>query len=269
MQDLINWFKNADPDYAGTSDGVIVAMFIVAILIVLLAIFSGIVQIVLMIKYIKYNHTQNSLGMTGQDIARKCLDAEGLEHIKVKCTGSLIFGNSYSHYFKKVRLRRLTWKKTSISAMAMATQKSCLAVLDKEGDKDMKTRIILTPLIYLGPIAIIPLVLLGVIIDLLTSGMNFSFTVAFVLLAALLYVVSFVLSLMVLKTEVKAQKRALEVMEKDGIANAEEREMCKKLFKLYNIEYVNNIIMSLLELIYRVLQIVARAQSSSSRSSNN
>ena len=40
----------------------------------------------------------------------------------------------------------------------------------------------------------------------------------------------------------------------------------EKLFKLYNIEYVNDMVIALLELIYGVLQIIAYAQNNSSSS---
>ena len=74
---------------------------------------------------------------------------------------------------------------------------------------------------------------------------------------------------MVLKTEVKAQKKALEILEKDGLATEEERDMMKSLFKLYNIQYVNDLILEFLELLLRVLMIFAKAQNSSSSSSSN
>lgn len=57
-------------------------------------------------------------------------------------------------------------------------------------------------------------------------------------------------------------------MKANGLATAEELESCKKLFKLYNIEYVNNMIIALLELVYRVLQIIAYVQNSSSSKNN-
>lgn len=82
------------------------------------------------------------------------------------------------------------------------------------------------------------------------------------------YLASFVMSLLVLKTEKKAQVRAYEIMKANGLATAEELESCKKLFKLYNIEYVNNMIIALLELVYRVLQIIAYVQNSSSSKNN-
>jgi Zn-dependent membrane protease YugP len=73
---------------------------------------------------------------------------------------------------------------------------------------------------------------------------------------------------MVLKTEVKAQNRCLEILKEEGMVNNEEVGMMKELFKLYNIQYVNDIIMQLLEMILRILQLLAKVQSNSASSNN-
>ena len=227
------------------SDTIIISMGIILTLIAIVSIVAFIVQIVLAIKYHKYNKKQNSLNMTGEKIARKILDENGLEHIKVKSSGSILFGNSYSHFFKKVRLRRLTWKKSSVSSLAMAAQKSCLAILDKENDSDMNTRIKLTPIIYFGPMAFLPLIIIGVLIDILVmKSQHFTFTMLFTSLGLVLYLISFVMSIKVLKTEVKAQNKAYEVLKDGNMATEEELKMLKKLYKLYNIQYVNDMIVS-------------------------
>lgn len=44
--------------------------------------------------------------------------------------------------------------------------------------------------------------------------------------------------------------------------------MCKKLFRLYNIEYINDMVIALPELIFRVLRIIAYVQNASSSSNN-
>ena len=255
----------ADGTLDGVSEGVIIAMSVVVGLLIIASIFAFGISIYLSISYVRYNKKQNSCGKTGEQIARKILDHHELGHIKVSKTGSIMFGNSYSHYFKKVRLRRLTWKKQSVTSLAMAAQKSALAVLDKENDKDMRTRIRLTPLIYFGPIAFVPMVIVGVLLDVLLST-GFC-GILFTVLGLGFYLLSFVMSILVLKTEKKAQKRAYEIMKEEGLATEEELESCKKLFRLYNIEYINDMVIALLELIYRVLQIIAYVQNSSSSSS--
>ena len=255
----------ADGTLDGVSEGVIIAMSVVIGLLIIASIFAFGISIYLSISYVRYNKKQNSCGKTGEQIARKILDHHELGHIKVSKTGSIMFGNSYSHYFKKVRLRRLTWQKRSVTSLAMAAQKSVLAILDKENDADMKTRVCLTPLIYFGPIAFVPMVVIGVLLDVLLST-GFC-GILFTVLGLGFYLLSFVMSILVLKTERKAQKRAYEIMKEEGLATEEELESCKKLFRLYNIEYINDMVIALLELIYRVLQIIAYVQNSSSSSS--
>ena len=255
----------ADGTLDGVSEGVIIAMSVVIGLLIIASIFAFGISIYLSISYVRYNKKQNSCGKTGEQIARKILDHHELGHIKVSKTGSIMFGNSYSHYFKKVRLRRLTWQKRSVTSLAMAAQKSSLAVLDKENDADMRTRVRLTPLIYFGPIAFVPMVVIGVLLDVLLST-GFC-GILFTVLGLGFYLLSFVMSILVLKTEKKAQKRAYEIMKEEGLATEEELESCKKLFRLYNIEYINDMVIALLELIYRVLQIIAYVQNSSSSSS--
>ena len=258
----IEGFKNVSPALQW-------AIFIVALLIIVVGLFSVVISIWLAIKYVVYNRTQNKAGINGQETARRILDNHGLNHIKVSVVGSLMFGNSYSHFFKKVRLRRWTVKKNSISSMAMGAQKSCLAILDKEGDKDMKTRIILTPFIYFGPLMFLPILLVGLFVDIIFFNFSGVVTIIAASLGLLFYVASFVMSLMVLKTEIKAQARALEILEKDNLASEEERNMMKSLFKLYNIQYVNDLILEFLELILRILMIFAKVQNCASSSSSS
>ena len=156
----------------------------------------------------------------------------------------------------------------------MAAQKSSLAILDKENDPAMKTRNILIPIQFFGPIMFLPLIIFGVVIDLVigyNSGKNPNFLVTFIMagIGVLFYIVSFALTGIILKVETKAQKKSLEILRKENLATEEELEDIKGLYKIYNLEYVNNMIIAFLELVLRVLQIIAAAQGSSSRNNNN
>ena len=235
--------------------GLQIALAVVGVLIGIVALVSAIVSIWLMIQYSRFNRKENSAGLTSEEVARKVLDDHALQHIKVKVTGSLLFGNSYSHYFKKVRLRRLTRHKTSVTALGMGAQKACLAILDKEGDPDMRKRVRLYPLITFGPFAFIPLILVGAALDYFVFNQSGICTYVLGGSGLLFYVYSIVLSVLTLKTEKKAQERAYSVLQRSHLANEEELADLKKLFHLYNVQYINDIILASLELIYTLLQI--------------
>ena len=232
-----------------------IALMIVGLLIFLVGIVSGITSMWLVVKYFRFNRKENSLGLTGIQIARKILDDNGLAHIKVKRTGSLLFGNSYSHYFKKVRLRGLIRHETSLTSMGMGAQKAALAILDKEEDEDMKKRIRLVPLVAFGPFAFIPLILVGALLDFFVFSGSGVCTLVLGAIGLLFYVYAIVLSVLTLKTEKKAQNRAYEILERDYHVTDEELSALKELFHLYNIQYINDIILSSLELLYTALEI--------------
>lgn len=253
-----------------TSNGIAIAMIVVAALIAVFALIGVGISIFLFFKYHKLNKTKNSCGLTGLEAARKILDDNGLQKIKVKATGSIIWGNSYSHVFKKVRLRRFTYKKDSVTSLAMAAQKSSLAIMDKEHDPIMKTRNVLIPLQIFGPMMFIPLVLIGIILDLIImTNTNFVFTFICAGVGLLFYVITFILTGVILKAETKAQAKSIEILRSEKMATEDEIVKIKELYKLYNLEYINNMILAFLELLLRVLQIIAAAQGSSSSSSNN
>ena len=232
-----------------------IALMIVGVLIAIVGIVSGITSIWLVVKYFRFNRRENSLGLTGIEVARKILDDNGLEHIKVKRTGSLLFGNSYSHYFKKVRLRGFIRHETSITSMGMGAQKAALAILDKEGDADMRKRIRLVPLVTFGPFAFIPLILIGGVLDYFVFNGSGICTLVLGTIGLLFYVYSVVLSVLTLKTEKKAQSRAYEILQRDYHITDDELSALKELFRLYNIQYINDIILSSLELLYTILEI--------------
>ena len=241
------------------------AIMIVSGLIVIVGAYALIVSIWLMVKYVRFNRTKNSAGLTGQEVARKILDANGLNNIAVKVTGSLLFGNSYSHYFKKVRLRRFTRHEHSLTSLGMGAQKASLAILDKEGDKDMRKRIRLYPLITFGPFAFIPLIAIGALLDYFVFNQTGVITLILGGLGLLFYVYSIVLSVLTLKTEKKAQEKAYDILQRDNLVTEEELSSLKELFHLYNIQYINDIILSSLELLYTILQIMSMLQGDSTK----
>ena len=237
-----------------------IALMIVGGLIGVVGIVAGIVSIWLSIQYMRYNRRTCSSGMTGEETARAVLDANGLHHIRVSVTGSVLFGNSYSHYFKKVRLRRFTKHKQSITAVGMGAQKAALAILAKEDDPDMRRRIRLVPLITFGPFAFVPLILIGFLLDYFVFQSSGYCTLLLAGFSVIFYVYSIILSVSTLKTEKKAQERAYEILAQKHFLNAVEMTDLRGLFRLYKIQYINDIIISSLEMLRFVLQLVIQVK---------
>lgn len=246
------------------SMGLEIALAIVGILIAAIGTVSLTVSAWLAVKYYKFNRKENSIHMTGEQVARKVLDDNGLAHIKVSVTGSLLFGNSYSHLFRKVRLRRRTRHQTSITALGMGVQKACLAVLDEENDPDMKKKIRLYPIITFGPFTFVPLILVGSALDYFVFNQSGLWVYLLGGLGLLFYIYAVVLSVVTLKTEKKAQERAYIYLKNKQMATAEELEDLKELFHLYNVQYINDIILACLELLYTILRIVMALNNHSS-----
>lgn len=232
-----------------------IALIIVGGLIAVCGTVSLFISAWLGVRYYRFNRRENRAGLSGAEAARRILDMNGLSHIKVKVTGSLLWGNSYSHFFKKVRLRRFTRHEKSITSLGMGAQKASLAILDKEGDPDMKKRIRLVPLITFGPFAFIPLILVGAALDYFVFNGVGPCVLILGGIGLLFYVYSIVLSVVTLKTEKKAQERAYEILREKNIVTEEELSGLRELFHLYNIQYINDIILAALELLYTLLEI--------------
>jgi len=243
------------------SIALMIAIGIISVIIVVLAIYALIVSIKLAIKYMKYNKQMVKSNKAGHVVAEELLKKNNIKDIKVKKTSilsSFMFGNSYSHYFKRIRLRGLIYDKPSLTSVALAGQKVELCLLDKEGDKDMKRRIRLLPVINFGPFAWVLLILIGFVLDFIVFNGSGWITLIFTILGTLFYLWTFQLQLAELKTETKAQDRALKTLKKEDYLTDNELEDAKKLYELYNLSYKLSAIIALLQMIKEILTIILK-----------
>jgi Zn-dependent membrane protease YugP len=128
----------------------------------------------------------------------------------------------------------------------------------------MRKRIRLIPLISFGPFAFIPLTAIGVLLDMFVFNETGIWTLVLGAIGFLFYFYSVVLSILTLKTERKAQSRAYDILKRDYNITDSELVALKELFHLYNVQYVNDIILSSLEMIYTALQIAIAIKGDSS-----
>lgn len=238
-----------------------VVIFVVLGLFAAVSVIATIWKYVLIHRYRKFNKQEVSTGLTGKETAVKLLDGLGIEGVEVvKCNifSAIFLGNSYSPFKKRIRLRKNIFDKKSLTAIAIATQKVALAQRDAEGDKKLKARSVFMTMGYFSPFAVLPLFLIGLLIDVLVMNNVGLFTIIFSAVASVWYLSSFLVLILNIPIEKKACSTAVEFMEKTNLLNPEEIEDAKLLFKTYITGYVLDFINQLLYIIWRILKLILR-----------
>lgn len=245
-----------------------VLLIIVGVLLGLAGIFAFVTRIVVWTTYVKYNRIQNSEGLTAREAAEKFADVVGLKELPVeKCSwwrallstgGAMGFGNNYSIYKKTIFLRRNIIDKKSITAVGVSTQKVGLALQDKEGSKLYKFTAYLKPIVFFAPVMFIPLVIVGVFLDIMLFEALGLFTMLLGSLGFLYFVLSFLIILFTIKVESRANKKALQLMKDNNFLTEEERGYIQKLYKAYMMAYIADFIIALLELVKVILKTLAK-----------
>ena len=247
----------------GNLTGIELAILIVSGLIIIGLAVALIVQIVLIVKYNKYNKTPLSNGLTSQQTARTLLDANGLQNVQIKKLGFfrriLLFGNHYSVMKKTIFLRSNILDSSSVTAVGIATQKVCLAIQHKNKDKGFIFRYILQILTLFTPLLFYGSVVIGLIIDIVTKFTGIP-TIIGLFVGIGFYLLVFVLQIVNIKVEKKANKQAIEILQASNIFTEQEITTFKDLLKLYIISDIIVLVLSILKLILQILKIFAKSK---------
>jgi Predicted Zn-dependent protease len=257
MNELTSWMEES----LGATGPLAVAYTVVTILVVIMAIVAGVMKIVIMVRYAKANKMHISSNLTGVEAARYILDKEGYSQITVKKAGfwrELIFGNYYNVLTKTIYLRSVLFQiddRRSVTSTAVAVQKAAIAKLCEDGDRQTLTRNRLSLIGIFGPFLFIPLLLLGLVLDFFILQTNGLCSLVFLAGGGFLLVAGFIVTLLNIPVEKKANALALKMMEETGLANEEELPVMKKVFDTYIISYVCDFILEVLRIVQFILEI--------------
>ncbi len=211
-------------------------LFILGIIIVLWAQFN------INSNYKKYSQVKVKTGLSGQEVARKILDANGLQNIYiVETQGELT--DHYDPKRKVIRLSHTIFHKDSISSVGVAAHECGHAIQDKEGYSFMRIRSALVPFVnfvsYLG--------YFGLIISL------FAGLTGYLKISILVLLVTILFQLVTLPVEFDASKRAKEQLVQLGIIDSSEHEQVSKVLTAAALTYVAGLISNLLQLLRLVI----------------
>lgn len=212
------------------------------ILLIIIVVLPLIAQIMVKSKYSKYKKENNSLGLTGYDVAKKILEMNNLSNITVGKTPGLL-SDHYNPTNKSVILSKDIYEGKSIAAIAVAAHEVGHAIQDKELYQPMVIRSKLVPAVNFSAKASSIILVIGVILG--ATGL--------IDLAILLLCVSLLFQLITLPVEFNASERAQEELKKCGYIQDKDTKGVSKMLKAAAFTYVATFLASALEVVRLVM----------------
>lgn len=253
---LLNAFSSLD-------SAIILIAIALGVLIFAAMMFAVITKIVVAYKYRKYNKVFCKKTESSEQLTKDNLSLLNLGHVEVKKVGFLRgllglnmqgYGNSYSAYKKAIYLRKNIIDKNSITGYAVSTQKVAHAEFDSKKEHQGYYKI--KPFMLFAPSIFIPLMILGVIFDFIFFQNIGLLTIITSVLSFVIFVTFFVILLITIPIEKKANKRGEEILVQNNSITEEELVLIKKVNNAYILSYIADFIYSMLQIIWDIFKIV-------------
>lgn len=199
--------------------------------------------------YKKFARVQNRTHMTGMQAARRVLDANGLEDVRIE----MVQGTLTDHYDPRHRVMRLSpqvYNDASIAAVSIAAHESGHAIQHGTGYGFLKFRNAIVPVVNLVSNLSWPLLILGIIISgtgrVATGNLIFDIGVLFFAAVVLFHLVT-------LPVELNASSRAISQLQMLGIIGSDETRSAKKVLSAAAMTYVAALATAVLNLVRLLL----------------
>lgn len=190
---------------------------------------------------------KNSKLLSGQEVARKILDANGLESIYIVQIG----GELTDHYDpgrNVIRLSSRVFQDDSIASLAVAAHECGHAIQKKEGYLFYRLRSALVPIVnlvsYLGYFVLIISLFAGI--------------TTYLLLGMIMLLATLVFQLVTLPVELDASKRGMEQIQKLCLIEDTEMNSVSQMLKAAAMTYVASLISTVLNLLRLLIMINRR-----------
>ncbi len=212
--------------------------------IVLCSIFSLLASAKVNSAFAKNNRRTNRSRMTGYDTAVRLMRSNGVYDVSV----GRIKGSLTDHYHPTksiVNLSESTYGNDSVAAVAVAAHEVGHVMQNENGYVFYKIRTALVPFVNFGSRLAMPLVILGVLIDIITieASSNVGFYVAMV--GVILYGLSLLFALVTLPVELNASKRAKKMLLAEGILAPDEISGASEVLSAAALTYLASLLTSL------------------------
>ncbi|MBM7699047.1 Zn-dependent membrane protease YugP [Kurthia huakuii] len=217
----------------------IVTMIIYFAVLMLLPIYA---QRKVMSTYKKYAQVQSTSNMTGAEVARRILDMNGLENVRVEPVAGVL-SDHYDPTDRVVRLSESNFYEASVAGTAVAAHEVGHAMQHKEAYKFLTVRSKLVPAANISSNASWIFIMIGAI-----ASWQPLMLVGIILLA-----IGVVFQVVTLPVEFDASKRAMNQIVELGIVRNEEEPAARKVLNAAAMTYVAAAATAVMELVRLIL----------------
>ncbi len=193
--------------------------------------------------YSKYDRVQTHSCMTGYDTATRLMRERGVTDISV----NRVEGRLTDHFHpahKTVNLSMSTYGSASVAAVAVAAHEVGHVMQSRTGYVPYKIRNVLVPVANIGSRLALPLVIIGLLLDIFWVTVPFGEWAVYAGIA--LYGLSTLFMLVTLPVEFNASRRAKQMLIEDGILTDEELPAANKVLSAAALTYVASMLVSLI-----------------------
>ncbi len=195
----------------------------------------------------KYAKLGSHYGYSGADIARRILDMNGLNQVKVE----RVAGNLTDHFDPRsnvVRLSDSTYASTSVSAIGVAAHEVGHAIQHATGYTPIRVRNAIVPVVNTCNMLSMPILMIGVLFASLGGVYPTLIDVGILLFSA-----TVVFQLITLPVEFNASRRALQTLERENLLTATEMKGANAVLRAAAMTYVAAAVSSIMSLLRLIL----------------
>ncbi len=203
----------------------------------------------------KYSKIHAQSGIPASFVAREMLSKANINDVTLE----RVRGSLTDHYDPKasvVRLSDTVFDSSSVASIGVAAHEIGHVLQKKKGYVPMKIRALLIPVINFGTKMFLPLLLIGLLIELFANTVTGASSLL-INLGVIMYGASTLLSLVTLPVEINASRRAKQMLVADGILTKEETNQAGKVLDAAALTYFASFVTSLLYFL-RFLLIINR-----------
>lgn len=202
--------------------------------------------------YKKYSSIQNSRRISGAMAAQMILNFYGITDVRIEsCAGKLT--DHYSPNEKVIRLSQGVFSGTSIAAVGIACHEAGHAAQHAENYLPNTIRTALVPVTNIGSRFGLLIAFAGYFLAYFSFG---DFAQIIIVFGLALYGLVAVFQLVTLPVEFNASKRALDVIEANGILVGEEYNGAKKVLSAAAMTYVAALATAIVNLLYYAMRLL-------------